>query len=99
MSNTMIATPGELVAQPDFDDTATARQVAELTQRFIARLDHVTAMLERMELDERRMTPLHRRAVTRELRESARECHEALRHFSGWLALPLAGPKDGVATG
>jgi hypothetical protein len=99
MSNTMIATPGETVTQPDFDDTATARQIAELTQRFIARLDHVTAMLERMEMDERRMTPLHRRAVTRELRQSARECHEALRHFSGWLALSPTTSKEGAAAG
>ncbi len=70
-----------------YDDSAVAKQLEELTQRFVARLDHVTAMLERMELDERRLTPLHRRVLTRELRQSARECHAALQQFSGWLGV------------
>jgi len=82
------------LASDAYDDSATARQLNELTQRFVARLDHITAMLERMELDERRMTPLHRRNVTRELRQGARECREALSQFSGWLGVGSSAAKE-----
>lgn len=84
MTETAVA---EADSSLSYDDSAVAKQLEDLTQRFVARLDHVTAMLERMELDERRLTPLHRRALTRELRLSARECHAALQQFTGWLGV------------
>lgn len=87
MTDTVVPDINAGLALDGFDQTAVARQLEELTHRFVVRLDHITAMLERMELDERRMTPLHRRFVTRELRQGARECREALRQFSGWLGV------------
>jgi len=58
-----------------------ANDVARATDRFLVRLDRMAALLERMELDDHRMTALHRRAVIREFLLSARDCHRALDRF------------------
>jgi hypothetical protein len=60
-------------------------EVARATDRFLVRLDRMAALLERMELDDHRMTALHRRAVVREFLLSARDCHRALDRFRDTL--------------
>ena len=63
-------------------ESVAAHEVAQATDRFLVRLDRMAALLERMELDDHRMTALHRRAVVREFLLSARDCHRALVRFS-----------------
>jgi hypothetical protein len=66
-------------------DPVAAAEVAQATSRFLVRLDRMAALLERMELDDHRMTALHRRAVVREFLLSARDCHRALDRFRDTL--------------
>jgi hypothetical protein len=69
----------------DLAEPVLAHELARATDRFLVRLDRMAALLERMELDDHRMTALHRRAVVREFLLSARDCHRALDRFRGSL--------------
>ena len=81
--------PGTPAGQPvpARETPVSAQEVATATGRFLTRLDRMSALLERMELDDHRMTALHRRAVVREFLQSARDCHSALERFQSGLPL------------